>query len=176
MRCNVILNNHQETINSASKLLTTENLPEELKREAHYNMGKAFMAMQAPDKAMNEFQNVAQEVTSMEGAESKYRIAEIYHLQGKNEQAEQEVYSLVAMNTPHQYWMARSFILLADIYVNMGDDFQARHTLQSVLDNYDISGDGIIADARSRLVDIEKREATIPERDEEEPEIRIRNQ
>jgi tetratricopeptide (TPR) repeat protein len=176
MRCNVILNNHQETINSASKLLTTENLPEELRREAHYNMGKAFMAMQAPDKAMNEFQNVAQEVTSLEGAESKYRIAEIYHLQGKHEQAEQEVYSLVAMNTPHQYWMARSFILLADIYVNMGDDFQARHTLQSVLDNYDISGDGIIADARSRLQEIEKREATIPERDVEEPEIRIRNQ
>ena len=176
MRCNVILNNHQETINSASKLLTTENLPQEIKREAHYNMGKAFMAMQSPDKAMNEFQNVAHEVTSLEGAEAKYRIAEIYHQQGKNEEAEQEVYSLVSMNTPHQYWMARSFILLADIYVNMGDDFQARHTLQSVLDNYDISGDGIVSDARSRLIDIEKREATIPERDVEETEIRIRNQ
>jgi TolA-binding protein len=176
LRCNMILNNHEATVNSATKLLSTDNLPEELKREAHFKMGKAFMAMNAADKAMNEFMVVAHEVTSPEGAESKYRIAQIYHMQGKSDIAEREVYDLVAMNTPHHYWMARSFILLADIYLGMGDDFQARHTLQSIIDNYDIHGDGILSDARSRIQEIEKRENVKLDADEEEPEIMIRNQ
>jgi hypothetical protein len=70
------------------------------------------------DRAMTEFRGWHRKLPAVKGAESKYRIAEIYFLQGKNEQAEQEVYDLVAMNTPHHYWMARSFILLADIYLN----------------------------------------------------------
>ena len=176
MRSNVILKNHQETINSAAKVLKTENLPEELKREAHFNMGNAFMEIGETNKAMDEFRTVSQEVTSTEGAESKYRIAEIYYMQGDYELAEQEVYSLVSMNTPHQYWMARSFILLADIYMKLDDDFQARHTLQSIIDNYDASDDGILSEARSRLKTIELREETEPESNEEEPEIRLRNQ
>jgi hypothetical protein len=80
------------------------------------------------------------------------------------------------MNTPHQYWMARSFILLADIYLELGDDFQARHTFQSIIDNYDISGDGILTDARSRLQAIDMREDVKPESDRDTLEIRIRNQ
>ena len=175
MRCNRILNRHEGAINAASRVLNTENLPGEVKREAHYTMGRAFMALGQMDRALNEFRVVAREVTSPEGAESKYRIAEIYFRQDKNELSEKEIYDLVAMNTPHQYWMARSFILLADIYLRIGDDFQARHTLQSIIDNYDIPGDGIIADTKSRLQAIEKREEYIPDRDSDTLEIRIRN-
>ncbi len=174
MRCNSVIGNHEGAISSASRVLTTEDLPEEIKREAHFIMGKAYMATGKYDNAMNEFRVVAREVTSGEGAESKYRIAEIYYRQGKNEQSEQEIYQLVAMNTPHQYWMARSFILLADIYMDLGDDFQARHTLQSILDNYDSPDDGIIADARTRLRDIENREDRMIETEGDTIEIRFR--
>ncbi len=176
MRCNSILDNHQNAINSATRVLSTENLPEEVKREAHFSMGKAYKALGQYDRALDEFRTVAQEVTSREGAESKFRIAEIYFIQKRNEQAEQEVYELVAMNTPHQYWMARSFILLADIYMELGDNFQARHTLQSIVDNYEISGDGILDEARRRLRDIEKGEEVEQDPEDDPIEIRIRNQ
>ena len=176
MRCNAILKNHEAAIGSARRVLATENLPEELKREAHFNMGKAYMALSQFDNAMNEFRMVAQEVTSREGAESKYRIAEIYFLQGHNEQAEQEVYDLVSMNTPHQYWMARAFILLADIYHKLGDDFQALHTLKSIIDNYDVTGDGILAEAKERLQKIQSAEDTLTAPDSDEIEIRLRDQ
>ncbi len=176
MRCNRILDNHEAVINAASGLLTTDNLPGELKREAHFSMGKAYLAMDQLDQAMNEFRMVAEEVTSREGAESKYRIAEIYFLQGKYEQSEQEIYDIVAMNTPHQYWMAKSFILLADIYLELGDDFQARHTLQSILDNYDVSDDGILADARNRLHDIERNEDIKQDTEDDTLEIRFNYQ
>ncbi len=176
MRCNAILGNHEKTINSSRMVLSTENLPGEVKREAHCNLGKAYMEMDQLDNAMNEFRVVSEEVTSREGAESKYRIAEIYFLKGENEEAEQEVYDLVAMNTPHQYWMARSFILLADIYIKLGDDFQARHTLQSIIDNYDVSDDGILSEARSRIRDIGTPDEFEGEPAEDTLEIRLGSQ
>jgi TolA-binding protein len=175
MRTNHILGNNQATINAATKVLATDDIPQETRRESHFKMAKAYFALGQLDNALKEFRVVAREVTSSEGAESKYRIAEIYFRQGKTGQSEEEVYDLVAMNTPHQYWMARSFVLLADIYLEMGDNFQARHTLQSIIDNYDNSADGILADARKRLQAIDARENTrlAPSRDT--LEIRIRN-
>ena len=175
MICNFRLENHDGTIRSALSVLSTDNIPEELRRETHYIMGKSHMALDRFDQAMNEFRVVAREVASSEGAESKYRIAEIYFLKGENEKAEQEVYDLVAMNTPHQYWMAKSFILLADIYLELGDDFQARHTLRSIIDNYDVSGDGILDDARKRLRAIQMREDVRSEEETDTLEIRIGN-
>ncbi len=176
MRCNFILGNHEAAINAATRVLSAEDLPEELIREVRFTMGKAYMAGGQYEQAMNEFRGVAGEVTSSEGAESKYRLAELYFLQGNNEHAEKQIYEFVAMNTPHQYWMAMAFILLADIYHDLGDVFQARHTLQSILDNYDITDDGILSDARKRLVAIEQREEMVPEREADTLEIRLQNQ
>ena len=55
------------------------------------------------------------------------------------------------MNTPHQQWMARIFILSSDISLKKNDIFQARYTLQSLIDYYDIDDDGIKNEARERL-------------------------
>lgn len=52
---------------------------------------------------------------------------------------------------PNAYWLARSFILLGDIYADRGDDFQARATWQSVADGYSPQDDGIVKEARARI-------------------------
>ena len=39
-------------------------------------------------------------------------------------------------NTPHQFWLARSFVLLADVYVKQNNDFQAKQYLLSLQKNY----------------------------------------
>jgi len=35
------------------------------------------------------------------------------------------------------YWVAKGFILLADVYMKKGNAFQAKQTLQSIIDNYE---------------------------------------
>jgi len=36
----------------------------------------------------------------------------------------------------YDYWVAKGFLLLSDIYLANGNDFQARETLKSIIDNY----------------------------------------
>jgi predicted negative regulator of RcsB-dependent stress response len=47
------------------------------------------------------------------------------------------VYDLVDEMPSYDYWLAKSFILLADNYVKLGNVFQAKRTLQSVIDNHE---------------------------------------
>ncbi|MDD4191422.1 MAG: tetratricopeptide repeat protein, partial [Mangrovibacterium sp.] len=68
------------------------------------------------------------------------------------------VMDFISRNTPHQFWLARSFILLADIYLRQNDEFQAKHTLKSIIENYPLENDGIIATAQARLSHLEKLE------------------
>jgi hypothetical protein len=55
------------------------------------------------------------------------------------------------MPTPNNYWLAKSFLLLGDIYLIREDHFQARATYQSVADGYSPADDGIVAEARERI-------------------------
>jgi hypothetical protein len=61
----------------------------------------------------------------------------------------------ISKNTPHQYWLAKSFLLLSDIYLQKEDIFQAKHTLRSIIDNYNIDNDGILDDAKTKIAIIE---------------------
>ncbi|HCY00320.1 MAG TPA: hypothetical protein DG754_09300, partial [Bacteroidales bacterium] len=58
----------------------------------------------------------------------------------------------------NQYWLASSFIMLADVYIARDDFFQAKATLQSVIDGYGTPNDGIIDDASSKLTSLVKAE------------------
>jgi hypothetical protein len=50
--------------------------------------------------------------------------------------AEEEIMSFTSMNTTHQYWLAKSLILLADINVDKNDLFQAKRYLIVLQNNY----------------------------------------
>ena len=66
----------------------------------------------------------------------KYKVAQIYFDGGQTDKAEQEVLNYIEVSTPHTYWLARSFVLLSDVYVAMGKDLDARQYLLSLQQNY----------------------------------------
>jgi TolA-binding protein len=147
----------QNTIAAADKITVLPNIPEELIREAVFMRAKANYSLSKFDDAINDFRKVGTEVTSMEGAESKYRIAELLLKQNKTAESERVITEYIDQKTPHQYWMARVFLLLADISQQKGDLLQARVTLQSLRDYYEIENDGILDEVKSRLSALEEK-------------------
>jgi hypothetical protein len=50
----------------------------------------------------------------------------------------------------YDYWVAKSFLLLADNYIALKDNLQAKSTLLSLIDNYD-GKDEIVPAAKEKL-------------------------
>jgi len=67
------------------------------------------------------------------------------------EEAIEAIFDLSDSNTPQQYWVARGFIALGDIYVEQQDFEQAKETYNSVLKGYRVRDDGIIDSVQKRL-------------------------
>jgi TolA-binding protein len=145
----------QKTIIAAGKINSMGNIPEEMSREATFLNAKANYSLNNFDEALRDFRKVAKEVTSAEGAESKYRVAELLYKKDQINESEKVVTEFIDQNTPHQYWMARMFLLLSDISIKKGDTLQARATLQSLKEYYTIDNDGILDEVKARMATLD---------------------
>ena len=151
MRSASALEDDERVITSAEMVLESEKLTEELAREATFLTAKANQRLGNNDEALDDYQRVSQEVSTAYGAESKYHVAELLWKTGDISGAEREANEFVDMSSPHAYWTGKTFILLSDIAVRKGDTFQAKATLQSLIDYYTVPNDGIIDEARTKL-------------------------
>jgi TolA-binding protein len=138
-------------ITAAEQVLGSEKLTEELAREATFLTAKANQRLGRTDDALDDYRRVGYEVGTVYGAESKYHVAELLFLAGDINGAEKEVNTFIDMNSPHAYWTGKIFILMSDIALRKGDIFQAKATLQSLIDYYTVKDDGIIDEARRKL-------------------------
>jgi TolA-binding protein len=149
----------EKVIAAAEMVLESEKLTEELAREATFLTAKANQRLGNTVEALDDYRRVAFEVSTAYGAEAKYRVAELLWLAGDIVGAEKEANQFVDMSSPHPYWTGKTFLLLSDIAVRKGDVFQAKATLQSLIDYYNVKNDGIIDEARTKLAAITARES-----------------
>lgn len=157
LRCSYFLNDHQTTINIANDILADYRSTEQLKSEARYNRAKAYLATNQTTLAVSDLKTLSTDTRTANGAEAKYLLANIYFEQGKLAESESEIMDFAKKNTPYQFWLARSFILLSDIYIRQGNDFQAKQYLLSLQKNYTVA-DEIQDMINVRLRDIASRE------------------
>ncbi len=159
MKCSFELQQYQEAISAAKKVRQSEKTSDALKRESGYILAKSYYNLDNFDGALPKLKKLATETQSAQGAEAKFLVSEIYYLKKSFAMAEEGIMDFISKGTPHQFWLGKSFILLSDIYSAKGDDFQAKHTLKSVVENYGNNSDGIISEASSKLAAIEAKEA-----------------
>lgn len=139
MRCMQKLGDVSSCVNSADKVINMPQASPEILREANYLKAKSLIALRRTTEAIPTLKQLAENTKSAEGAEAKYLLAQAFYDQANTDAAEREVMDYIENGTPHQYWLARAFVLLADIYHDKGDDFSARQYLESLREEY--SGD-----------------------------------
>ncbi|MBI2272145.1 MAG: tetratricopeptide repeat protein [Bacteroidetes bacterium] len=137
MRCNYYLKNYDAAITGSNKVITTDKVPAEVINEAHLIIARSAMELKNNELAYSEFQAVANLARGELKAEAKYNIAYLQYARGEYKESKATVFDLVKNESAYPLWMTRALILLSDNYVALKDNFQAKHTLKTVIESSD---------------------------------------
>ncbi|MPM88118.1 hypothetical protein SDC9_135219 [bioreactor metagenome] len=157
LRCSYFQNEYQRTITIVNEILADPKSNAEIIAESKYNRAKACIAIGKSGQAVEDLKVLSEDTRTSNGAEAKYLLASVYFDQGNYSAAEKEVLDFAKKNTPYQYWLARGFVLLSDIYIKQNNDFQAKQYLLSLQRNYKVNDD-IQTMITGRLTSISQRE------------------
>lgn len=170
MRCNYALGNKDEAKKNAIDILPVENISKDYVIEANLTLGKIQMEDNNYTTALYHLSYVSRESQNILGAEAQYLKAEVFYRKAAYDSSINAVFDLNDRFSPYEYWVVKGFILLSDNYFAQQDYFQARATLQSILDGYD--GDPeLIRICKEKMDLIEKAENPEPIKEEEEGEL-----
>lgn len=129
------LNMNDSTLLIAEEILRSPDADEQSYKQSHLYMAKAAFETNQIALAQREYKIVEGLLEGSASAEAKYQLALIEYQLGDYKLSEKMVFELIKDYASYDYWVAKGFILLADIYVKYGNTFQAKHTLQSIIDN-----------------------------------------
>lgn len=116
----------------ARVILEKGNINVGAQNKASLFLGKSAMARGDYVVAQDEFLNTLNSAQDEYGAEAKYLLGEIQYLSKENKQCYETLVSLNSDFAAYPEWVGKSFLLLADNYLAMGDSFQAKGTLKSL--------------------------------------------
>lgn len=156
MRCHWLVQNYPSTIIYAKKVLELEKATPQLITEAHYNIAHSLFQQGKYDEAQQEFEIVSKTIQSEKSAEAAYYIAYIEHVNCNYTVCEKIVFNLINSDANSPYWITKALILLADNYVALEDNFQAKAILTSIVNDCDITE--LIKIAQSKLNAINEQE------------------
>ena len=155
MKSNYILGNYNESINYANQIIEKGQVALNAKNQALLLIGKSYLALGEKAKAREYLEETVGSAKDENGAEALYLIAELLY---DNELYQESIDKLFLLNSNfsiYEYWLGKSFLLIADSYLAMGEDFQAKATLQSVIDNSPV--EEIIDQAQLKLLTLEEK-------------------
>ncbi|MCL1932821.1 MAG: tetratricopeptide repeat protein, partial [Candidatus Azobacteroides sp.] len=138
-------------VTAANSLLKDESLDPNRTSEAKYYRAKAFQELGETALAEKDWLDLSKDTRTAFGAEAKYLLAQSYYDHKQASKAKEVVLEYIRQGTPHAYWLARSFILMSDIYASEGDKLQSRQYLESLQNNYTGNDDDIQSRINERL-------------------------
>jgi len=150
--------NWNEAVKAAENVLYETSFGTDVKREASYVKAKSLMATSRRTEALVIFGDLASDVSDAYGAESAYILILDSYDKGDFEDVQTKVISFSEAGSPQEYWLAKSFIVLGDSFVDQGNLVQAKATFESIRDGYrpQKEGDDIIDNVRMRLTKLDE--------------------
>lgn len=117
---------------------------------ANFYRGKLAYDQKDYDNALSAFSTVIRLVDNELAAEARYLTANIYYLRRDLDRAQEITINANTESSSYPYWVAKSIILLSDVFKDKGDLFNARAALEALLDNYK-DDQQIVSEAQTKL-------------------------
>lgn len=158
MRGNFLVKQFGQSQDYAARVLKDATVTGDLKSEAHFIQGLSYLELNDLSSAKTELQkSIDITKTGWRWAEARFNLCLITYKQGDYKKCETEIMNFVKVKPNFDYWLGRSYILLADVYLGLNDPFQAKSTLRSVIDHYK-GDDEIVPTAQKKYDEILERE------------------
>lgn len=141
----------------ANLILEKGNVNASAQNKATLFLGKAAMEKGDYETAKDEFLNTLNTARDEYGAEAKYLLGKIFYMTGQHDQCYETLIGLNNDFSSYDQWVGKAFLLLADNFVAQDDDFQAKATLQSLIEHF--PDPNVKEEARQKLRAIEDRQA-----------------
>lgn len=141
----------------AKIILEKGNVNAGAQNKATLYLGKSAMSRGDYESAKDEFLNTLNSAQDEYGAEAKYLLGQIAFLQKEYKQCYETLTSLNKDFASYNDWVGKSYLLLADNFLAQNDVFQARLTLQSLVDNFPLQS--VKDEAKMKLKQLEQAEA-----------------
>ena len=158
MRSAYRAHNYTEAVRNADRTIGDARADASLKAEALYIKAKSYLSTSRRDDAYAIFKELAEDVTTEYGAESAYLLILDSYDKGQFADVETKVYAFSDAGSGQVYWLAKSFIVLGDSFVERDELEQAKATFESVRDGYmpASSDDDVLDNVNMRLRKLEK--------------------
>lgn len=129
-----------EAVDAAAGVAADGASTPDLLREAKYVRAKSLLALSRRPEAFTVLNDLATEPSTAEGAEARYLLILGTFDRGEFDAVETLVYDFASCCGNQSYWLAKSFIVLGDAFLEKGNAAQAKATWESVRDGYEPAG------------------------------------
>jgi len=161
VRCWYALRDTGNVAVSSQMLLEEAKATDEQKDEVRLLRARSYYYAGDHAKAAEAYDDLMNSANGSYMGEAAYRRA-AYRFELQQYDAAERIIEATVNNPGSDYWLAKSFILWADIFHRRGNDVQARQTLQSVIDNYEVQtadDEEVVNEARQHLQLLEQPES-----------------
>ncbi|WP_339876736.1 tetratricopeptide repeat protein [uncultured Algoriphagus sp.] len=126
---------YQQAITQAERLATLDGVIPESSPKALLTKAKSQNALNQKSQAELTLTALVADYKTEQGAEALYLLALASQEKGEITQSNELIFDQSGPFVNYDYWYGRIFLLLADNYVKSGEDFQAKATLESIVEN-----------------------------------------
>ncbi len=154
MRCAYFLKDYRSALTSAENIIRSAQSDQDLLSEALLIAGNSAMELHEVATAKDYYGRLMPKGSNDLCAEAAYHLADIALNYDKNlADCEARIKAILGSDYSSEYWYARTFILYGDLYKAKGNYFQARHTYQSIVDNY--AGEDLVKLAKQKIAEVD---------------------
>ena len=150
--CFHFLENPESTIRYSKKVLQLSNINKKIREDAYLYLAQSYQKTDRLDSAIAYYDSTLALTKSISAAEAKFHICEIAFKRKNYELCENLIMELVQQKPSYDYWLAKGILLLGDNFTAQKDFFNAKHSVESIIENYDgYNKDELIALATQKL-------------------------
>ena len=158
MQSNYQLNNYNQAVAYAEKVLGNGNLDNKIRSDAHVIIARSAIKTNDAAKARTAYAQVETFATGETAAEALYYNAYFKNKDGLYAESNQVTQRLAKDYSGYKYYGAKGLVIMAKNFYALGDAFQATYILESVIKNFSNFED-VKTEAQTELNKIKTEEA-----------------